>query len=66
MMVYHTKRGVALMSFLIMVNSNPGEKRPVRTRPLALPLGALSPQVTERGRKSARPYGAGAGVPGLA
>ena len=48
MMVYHTKRGAALMSFLIMVNSNPGEKRPVRTRPLALPLGELSPQVTER------------------
>ena len=48
MMVYHTKRGAALMSFLIMVNSNPGEKRTVRTRPLALPLGELSPQVTER------------------
>ena len=46
MTVYHTKRGAALMSFLIMVNSNPGEKRPVR--PLALPLGELSPQVTER------------------
>ncbi len=46
MMVYHTKRGAARMSFLIMVNSNPGEKRPVR--PLALPLGELSPQVTER------------------
>lgn len=46
MMVYHTKRGAALMSFLIMVNSNPGEKRHGLT--LKRCLSALGPAFLPR------------------